>query len=91
MRLVVDAAPERERSHAVATFSLFFDVAQGIGAALLGVLVALSGERAAFGASAALAVVAVVILRRNVAPGVGVVTEEESELVDETVPDPMFD
>ncbi len=91
MRLVVDAAPERERSHAVATFSLFFDVAQGIGAALLGVLVALSGERAAFAASALLALVAVVILRRNVAPSVGRVTGAEVELVDEAVPDPLFD
>ncbi|MGH9116641.1 MAG: MFS transporter [Acidimicrobiales bacterium] len=91
MRLVVDAAPERERSHAVATFTLFFDVAQGVGAAVLGVLVALSGERAAFAASAVLAVVAVVILRRNVAPGVGPITEDEAELVDETVPDPLFD
>jgi predicted MFS family arabinose efflux permease len=68
MRLVVDAAPATERSHAVATFSLFFDVSQGLGAAVLGGLVALAGERAAFAASAALAAVGVVILRRWVAP-----------------------
>jgi MFS family permease len=67
MRLVVDTAPDRERSHAVATFSLFFDVSQGLGAAALGVLVALGGERSAFAASALLAVVGVVILRTSVA------------------------
>jgi MFS family permease len=91
MRLVVDAAPDSERSHAVATFSLFFDVSQGIGAALLGILVALSGERAAFAASGLLAVLAVVILRRSVAPHVGRLTKDEAELVDESVPDPLFD
>jgi MFS family permease len=67
LRLVVDTAPDRERSHAVATFSLFFDVSQGLGAAALGVLVALSGERSAFAASALLAVIGVVILRTSVA------------------------
>ena len=91
MRLVVDAAPEHERSHAVATFSLFFDVAQGVGAALLGVLVALSGERAAFAAAAVLAAVGVIVLRRRVAPAVGRITDDEAALVDESVPDPMFD
>jgi MFS family permease len=91
MRLVVDAAPDNERSHAVATFSLFFDVAQGIGAALLGILVALSGERAAFAAAGLLAALAVVILRRSVAPGVGRITPDEAELVNESVPDPLFD
>jgi MFS family permease len=91
MRLVVDAAPDSERSHAVATFSLFFDVSQGIGAALLGILVALSGERAAFAAAGVLAAVAVVLLRRSVAPSVGRITKDEAELVDESVPDPLFD
>lgn len=71
MRLVVDAAPASERSHAVATFTLFFDVSQGLGAAGLGLLVALAGERAAFAASALLAALAVVILRRWVAGTVG--------------------
>jgi MFS family permease len=91
MRLVVDAAPDNERSHAVATFSLFFDVAQGIGAAVLGILVALAGERAAFAAGGLLAVLAVVILHRSVAPGVGPITPDEAALVDESVPDPLLD
>jgi MFS family permease len=91
LRLVVDAAPANERSHAVATFSLFFDVAQGLGAAVLGVFVALSGERAAFAASGVLGLLAVLILRRSVAPMVGPATPEEAELVERSVPDPLFD
>ncbi|CAN5281470.1 MFS transporter [soil metagenome] len=62
--LAVDRAPEHQRSHAVATFSLFFDVSQGIGAPLLGIFVVLSGtNRAAFIAGAAIAVVGLVMAR----------------------------
>jgi len=46
---VVNDAPESERSSAVGTFSLFFDLSQGIGAPLLGVVVALADSyQAAF-------------------------------------------
>jgi MFS family permease len=49
---VVNEAPESERSQAVGTFSLFFDLSQGLGAPLLGLVVALSDSyRAAFLAS----------------------------------------
>jgi MFS family permease len=48
----LDDVPDHERSQAVGTFSLFFDLSQGIGAPLLGVVVALSGERAAFAVAA---------------------------------------
>ena len=44
----LEGVPDHERSQAVGTFSLFFDLSQGIGAPLLGVVVALSGERGAF-------------------------------------------
>jgi MFS family permease len=51
----LEDVPDNERSQAVGTFSLFFDLSQGLGAPLLGVVVALSGERAAFAVSALIA------------------------------------
>ncbi len=62
--LVVSRAPASERSQAIATFTLFFDVSQGLGAFALGGIVDLSGERAAFATAAALGAVALVLLRR---------------------------
>lgn len=51
----LEGVPDHERSQAVGTFSLFFDLSQGIGAPLLGVVVALSSERGAFAAAALIA------------------------------------
>jgi len=51
--MVVDHAPEQERSHAIATFSLFFDVSQGLGSLLLGAVVAATNEQGAFLAAGA--------------------------------------
>jgi MFS family permease len=48
----LEGVPDHERSQAVGTFSLFFDLSQGIGAPVLGVVVALSSERGAFAVSA---------------------------------------
>jgi MFS family permease len=46
---VINDAPESERSSAVGTFSLFFDLSQGLGAPLLGIVVALADSyQAAF-------------------------------------------
>ncbi|HEY2815011.1 MAG TPA: MFS transporter [Acidimicrobiales bacterium] len=61
--LVVDAAPEAERSQAIATFTLAFDVSQGLGAFVLGIVVSLSSERWAFGAASLLSLAALVIVR----------------------------
>ncbi len=62
--LVIQRAPDRERSHAVGTFSLFFDLSQGLGAPLLGVFVTISGtDRAAFVVGAAVALVGIVVAR----------------------------
>jgi MFS family permease len=47
--------PEEQRSSAVGTFSLFFDLANGIGAPVLGLVVALSSYRGAFLAAAVIA------------------------------------
>ena len=63
--LVIDAAPATERSSAVATFSIFFDLSQGVGALVLGVVVAVGGEPAAFAIGALLGVVALAVLRRR--------------------------
>ena len=51
----LEDVPDHERSQAVGTFSLFFDLSQGVGAPLLGVVVALTGERGAFAVAALLA------------------------------------
>ncbi len=51
----VSGVPEDERSQAVGTFSLFFDLSQGLGAPLLGLVVALSSYRGAFAAAAVVA------------------------------------
>lgn len=66
--LVVDRTPESERSSAVATFSIFFDLSQGLGAPALGLVVAWSGEPAAFAVGAVLQVVALVLLRTKIVP-----------------------
>lgn len=71
--VAVNNAPDSERSHAVGSFSLFFDLSQGLGAPLLGVIVTLTGgERPAFLAGAIVAAVGLVLsntrLRAAVAP-----------------------
>jgi MFS family permease len=48
----LEGVPDHERSQAVGTFSLFFDLAQGVGAPVLGVVVALTSERGAFAVAA---------------------------------------
>ncbi|MGH9191255.1 MAG: MFS transporter, partial [Acidimicrobiales bacterium] len=52
---VMAAAPESERSHAVGTFSVFFDLSNGFGATLIGVAVSLSSYRGGFAVAAAIA------------------------------------
>jgi MFS family permease len=51
---VMAAAPEEERTHAVGTFSVFFDLSQGFGATLVGAVVSLSTERGGFAAAGVL-------------------------------------
>jgi MFS family permease len=63
--LAIGPAPPVERTHAMATFTLFFDVSQGVGAVVLGAVVALSGERAAFLVAAAVVASGVLLLRRR--------------------------
>jgi MFS family permease len=63
--LVVDTAPERERSHAVATFTLFFDLSQGFGALLFGVIVAWTAEPGAFVAGGVMSFVGLALFKRG--------------------------
>jgi MFS family permease len=51
----VAGVPEEQRSQAVGTFSLFFDLANGLGAPVLGLVVALSSYRGGFLAAAVIA------------------------------------
>jgi MFS family permease len=68
--LVVDRAPDSERSQAVATFTLFFDIAQGLGAAFLGLLVTIGGgERWAFAGASVLIALGFVVLRSGAKTG----------------------
>jgi MFS family permease len=52
---VMGAAPESERSHAVGTFSVFFDLSTGLGATMIGLAVSLTSYRGGFAVAAALA------------------------------------
>lgn len=61
--LVIDAAPDAERSQAVGTFTLFFDIAQGVGGLLFGVVVTVGGNRSAFVVAGALCALGLVVMR----------------------------
>lgn len=71
--VVVDGAPEAERSQSIATFTLFFDVSQGLGAFVLGVVVTLANERTAFATAAVLAAVGFAMTQRLRVPAPGAV------------------
>jgi MFS family permease len=72
---VVDSAPAEERSQSIATFTLFFDLSQGLGAPLLGVVVSLTENRGAFVGASLLSAIGLVVHRRVVPAAVGPVAE----------------
>lgn len=76
--LVIDGASDAERSRAVGTFSIFFDLANGAGVPLLGGIVSVAGERWAFAGGVAFSVLALAVLRRTVttAPRIELVSYE---------------
>ena len=63
LTLALTGLGSTERGSAVGTVSSFFDLSQGIGALVLGVVAAVAGYRGAFVAGAVLAVAALVLLR----------------------------
>lgn len=67
MSLAVGRAPDHERARVVSTFSGFFDLAQAGGGAVLGLLAAGLGYRAAFGGGAVAALASMLLLRLRVA------------------------
>jgi MFS family permease len=62
LALTVNRVPDRERSAAVATFTMFFDLAQGLGGAVLGQIAVVGGVRWSFLGAAGSAIVALVVL-----------------------------
>jgi predicted MFS family arabinose efflux permease len=60
---VIDSAPEEERSRATGTFTLFFDLATGGGAALVGAVVSLSNQRMGFVVAGGCALGGLIVLR----------------------------
>lgn len=62
LALVIARAPAERRSTAISTFTMFFDVASGLGAVLIGVVATAAGYRVAFGACAGAALVGLVLL-----------------------------
>jgi len=72
---VLDAAPAAERSQSIATFTMFFDVSQGIGAPLLGVIVSLTDNRGAFIGGGLLSAAGLLFHRRDAPSVAGPVAE----------------
>jgi MFS family permease len=64
IRLVIERSAPDERSSAIATLSIAFDLSQGVGLFVLGGVVALFDERAAFLAAAVLSASAIAVLFR---------------------------
>jgi MFS family permease len=63
MKLVVDRAPDAERATAIATFTGFFDLANGFGGLAIGVAAAAWGYRASFSAAAVSALLGLAIFQ----------------------------
>lgn len=66
MTLVLDRTSPSERSSAVATFTMFFDIATGCGGLVMGAVASFAGYRGAFGTAAASAIGALALLHLSV-------------------------
>ena len=68
MALVLSNVNDRTRPSAISTFTMFFDIAQGLGGLVVGLAAALGGYRAVFGAGAVCSLVGLVVLVGLVLP-----------------------
>lgn len=68
MSIAVGRVPDSERGSAMATYTGFFDVANALVGPILGVIITFADYRAAFLTTGLLSLVALVLLRINVAP-----------------------
>lgn len=68
--LATSRASDAEQASVIATFTAFFDLAQGAGGALLGGVAAATNYRGAFGAGAVVAAAGLLVLTRVTAPPV---------------------
>lgn len=66
LTLALSGVPERERGSAVGTISSFFDLSQGLGAAILGLAVAVADYRGGFLSAAALSLLGAILLRGGI-------------------------
>ncbi|HBJ73233.1 MAG TPA: hypothetical protein DDY88_05930, partial [Actinobacteria bacterium] len=68
LSLTLDGISERDRPVAISTFTLFFDLSQGFGGLVVGVVAAIGGYRSVFAASAVAAFIGLMILLAIVIP-----------------------
>jgi MFS family permease len=78
--------PESERSRAVGTFSIFFDLAGGLGVPLLGVVVSAAGIRWAFAVGGVCGVLALLALLRTVGARTEIPAEDLTSSLEPSVP-----
>ena len=62
MALVLSDVDDRVRPSAISTFTMFFDIAQGLGGLVVGIAAAFGGYRAVFGFGAVCSVIGLVLL-----------------------------
>lgn len=68
LSLTLDDVSEQDRPVAISTFTLFFDVSQGFGGLIVGVVAAVGGYRSVFAASAFAAFIGLMIMLAIVLP-----------------------
>ena len=68
LAMTVDAAPEADRARAIGSLTVFSDLANSVGGAVLGLAAAVAGYRGAFALAAVLALCSLVVLRVSIRP-----------------------